>query len=133
MFYALFVVQLAVALGASFAAAVLFDRATGAVFAQSFGADVGRGWRWLVRFAVLVVGVAGGVRRYELEGYAADGTAPDLNAAEWLLTVYRSAIEALESVVWALLLFFLVVLLVALLRRRTEEEGIGHAAEQRVA
>lgn len=120
VFYALFLVQLAVALAASLVAAVLFDRATGAVFVRAFGAEVGRGWRWLVRFAVLVVGVSSGVQLYELESYAESGDAPSLNAAEWLLEVYRSAMGALESVVWALLLFFLVVLFIALLGRRSE-------------
>jgi hypothetical protein len=120
VFYALFLVQLAVAFAASFLAAVLFDRATGAVFVRAFGEEVGRGWRWLVRFAVLVVGVASGVRLYDLERYAEAGEAPRLNAAEWLLEVYRSAIGALESAVWALLLFFLVILFVALLGRRAE-------------
>jgi hypothetical protein len=67
-----------------------------------------------------VVGVASGVRLYELERFAEEGGAPGLNAAEWLLEVYRSAIGALESVVWALLLFFLVVLFIALLDRRAE-------------
>jgi hypothetical protein len=75
------------------------------------------------------VGVASGVRLYELEGYAAEGRAPSLNAAEWLLVVYRSAIGALESVVWALLLFFLVVLFVALLGRRAAEPP-ARAAER---
>jgi hypothetical protein len=120
VFYALFFVQLAVAFAASLVAAVLFDRATGAVFVRSFGEEVGRGWRWLVRFSVLVVGVASGVRLYELERYAEEGRAPGLNAAEWLLEVYRTAIGALESVVWALLLFFLVILFIALLGRRAE-------------
>ncbi|MDX1419418.1 MAG: hypothetical protein R3181_05575 [Rubricoccaceae bacterium] len=122
MFYALFAVQLAVALGASLVAALLFDRATGAVFVRSFGEAVGRGWRWLVRFAVVVVGVASGVRVYELERYAAEG-GPVLNGAEWLLAVYRSALGALESVVWALLLFFLVILFIALLGRRAGSPG----------
>jgi hypothetical protein len=120
VFYALFFVQLGVAFAASLLAAVLFDRATGAVFVRAFGEEVGRGWRWLVRFAVVVVGVASGVRLYDLQRFAEEGEAPRLNAAEWLLEVYRSAIEALESVVWALLLFFLVVLFIALLGRRAE-------------
>src|SRR5690606_3760608 len=120
VFYALFFVQLGVALAASLAAAVLFDRATGAVFVRAFGEEVGRGWRWLVRFAVLVVGVSSGVRLYELERYAEEGRAPRLNGAEWLLEVYRAAVGALESVVWALLLFFLVILFIALLGRRAE-------------
>ena len=129
MFYALFFVQLGVALAASLGAAVLFDRATGAVFVRAFGEEVGRGWRWLVRFAVLVVGVASGVRVYDLERFAEEGRGPRLNAAQWLLEVYRAALGALESVVWALLLFFLVILFIALLGRRAERPA-GRPAER---
>lgn len=122
MFLLLLLVTFAIALGVSLFVGRLFDRPIGAILDRITADDIAAGWQRFVRFALVVVGISGGVRIYELEQYLDPDRQPqlDLTSERWVLEVYRTVIAALQSMAWALLVFFLVALLAYVLMRRGE-------------
>ena len=122
MFLTLLFVTFAVALAVSVGVVWAFNRSIGAILGRIIADDISAGWQRFVRFALLVVGISGGVRIYDLERYV-DPSAPRppvLNVDRWVLEVYRTVIQTLQSLAWALLLFFVVALLAYVLVRRSE-------------
>ena len=135
MFFSLLVVTFLVALGVSALTARAFDRSIGAILARVISDDISRGWQRFVRFAILVVGISGGVRVYDLERYISPDrlVTPEraqpilaLTPERWTLEVYGTVIGALQSIAWALLVFFLVALLAYVVVRWAE-----HRSERR--
>ena len=73
-----------------------------------------------------MVGVSGGVRIYSIERYI---SAPDLHPEEqkvleltserWVLELYRTIIETLQSIAWMLLIVFVATLIAYVLVRRS--------------
>lgn len=127
MFYTLLLVTFGIALGVSFLVARFFERPIGSILDRIVADDVSRGWQRYLTFAIYVVGVSGGVRLYELERYIADPSfrAPDqpppvLTGERWVLEVYRTVIETLQSLAWMLLVFFLVALVAYVIVRAFE-------------
>ena len=84
-------------------------------------------WQRYVVFAIYLVGINGGVRVWELEKYVALRATTDLplvlNTDRWALEVYRTLIETMESIAWALLAFFGVTLVAYLVVRALELRG----------
>ena len=119
MFFALLLVTFVLALVVSALVVLLFDKAVGAILSRIIADDISAAWQRFVRFALIVVGVSGGVRIYQLERYLEEGTR-DLTTEQWTLEVYRTIIEALQSMAWALLLFFMLALLAYVLVRRVD-------------
>ena len=78
---------------------------------------------------MVVVGVSGGVRIWELEKYIT--ARPDeaepivLNADRWILEVYRTLIGTLQSAAWLLLIFFVFALLAYVITRGFELRSRG--------
>lgn len=74
-------------------------------------------WLRYVQFALAVAGVSSGVRIGELEKYiippeqAAEQKILTLNAERWILEIYRTLIETLQGIAWALLVFFIFALI----------------------
>lgn len=129
VFLTLLLVTFVVALGVAGLVARFFDRPVGAILARIIQDDIAEGWQRYVRFAILVVGVSGGVRIYELQRYiepefrAPDGTPgapPPLTTERWTLEVYRTVIETLQAVAWMLLVFFVVALVAYVIVRLAE-------------
>lgn len=115
VFLALLLVTFAVALAVAAATARAFDRPIGAILARIIADDISAGWQKYVRFAIYVVGISGGVRIYQLERYLQPEFArpgeqpvgpPVLSVERWVLEVYRTVIETLQSIAWMLLVFF---------------------------
>ena len=81
-------------------------------------------WNRYLGFAVVIVGVSGGVRVWSLEKYITartEGGEPIvLNADRWILEVYGTLIGALQSVAWVLLVFFLFALIAYVIMRGFE-------------
>ncbi len=132
MFVSLLLVTFLVAAGVSAATARAFDRSIGAVLARIIADDISSGWQRFVRFALLVVGISGGVRVYDLERYIspdrytpAEGGARilQLTPERWTLEVYRTVIGSLQSIAWALLVFFFVALIAYVIVRWAEIRG----------
>lgn len=73
---------------------------------------------------MVVVGVSGGVRIWELEKYItarADEAEPIvLNLDRWVLEVYRTLIGTLQSAAWLLLVFFVFALIAYVIIRGFE-------------
>ena len=92
-----------------------------------------------MKFAIYVVGISGGVRvrsleRYILpqESFSPEGESRDippfeLTTERWVLEIYRTIIESLQSIAWMLLVFFIVslgmyiVMRIFEMRRETNE------------
>ncbi|MCW3481746.1 hypothetical protein OL229_19630 [Neisseriaceae bacterium JH1-16] len=123
MFYALLGATLAVALLTSIAVARFFDGAVNKILGRIIGSDLADAWRKYLSFAIVVVGVQGGVRLWELEKYVTatrESAALELNGMRWTLEIYRTFIDTLQSIAWVLLLFFLAAMIAYVIVRAIE-------------
>ncbi|RXZ44595.1 hypothetical protein [Crenobacter cavernae] len=123
MFFALLVATLVVALATAYVTARFFDSAVQKILARIVGDELADAWRKYLRFAILVVGVSGGVRLWELEKYVTasrEGSKLELNAMRWTLEIYRTLIETLQSIAWMMLLFFLAAMIAYVIVRAIE-------------
>lgn len=124
MFLTLLVVTLGVALMSAGLVAWMFDRPIERILGRIVSEELGGAWHRYVKFAILVVGISGGVRIWDLEKYitpqsrGADVVA--LNADRWTLEVYRTVIGTFQSVTWMLLLFFVSALVAYVIVRGIE-------------
>ncbi|HEX5830425.1 MAG TPA: hypothetical protein VFY16_05545 [Gemmatimonadaceae bacterium] len=137
MFIALLFVTFVIAATTSFVVARAFHRPVAVILTRIVADELALAWQRYVVFAIYLVGINGGVRIWELEKYVAPrgpGAAPlVLDSDRWALEVYRTLIEALQSIAWALLAFFGVALLAYLVVRALElragrQEMPGRAA-----
>lgn len=133
MFLTLLLVTFAIAVAASFGAVRLFDKPIGAILGRIVAEELAGAWQRYITFAIYVVGISGGVRIWELEKYITprrkEAAPIVLNADRWILEVYRTVIETLQSIAWMLLVFF-VFALVAYVVVRGFELRRGKTAEQ---
>lgn len=123
MFFALLGATLLVALLTSVITARFFDAAVQKILARIVGDELADAWRSYLRFAVIVVGVSGGVRLWEIEKYVTatrESSALELNAMRWTLELYRTLIETLQSIAWMMLLFFLCAMIAYVIVRAIE-------------
>ncbi len=119
MFFSLLIVTLLVAILVSYLVARAFDKPITAILERIVGSEMAGAWAKYMKFAIFVVGISGGVRIYDLEGYlqqpmvkTPEGLMPSmpqttLTPERWVLEVYRTIIETLQALAWLLLLFFL--------------------------
>ena len=114
MFLTLLVVTFAIALLVTFIVALVFRKSVAAILDRLLVRELSVAWQRYMTFAIYVVGISGGVRIWELEKYisprAKDLPELQLNRDRWVLEVYRTVIETLQSVAWLLLVFFIVAL-----------------------
>ena len=123
MFIALLLVTFVIATATSFVVARAFHRPVAVILARIVAGELALAWQRYVVFAIYLVGINGGVRIWELEKYVAPhgaGAPLALDADRWALEVYRTLIEALQSIAWALLAFFGCALLAYLVVRSLE-------------
>jgi len=118
MFLLLLLVTLSIAALVSFLAARAFDGSVMRILDRLVGGDLAPAWARYMRFAILVVGISGGVRIYQMERYleSSDRRGPHmpppvLDTNRWVLEVYGTLIGTLQNIAWVLLVFFLVALL----------------------
>ena len=94
---------------------------------RSFGTS--GAWHRYLDFAVVVVGVSGGVRIWELEKYitarSRDSDVVVLNADRWVLEIYRTLIGTMNSAAWLLLVFFVFALVAYVILRGFESRRGG--------
>lgn len=124
MFITLLIVTLLIALATSLLVLRLFDRLIRKILDRMVSAELSAAWNRYLGFAVVVVGVSGGVRLGSLEKYITartdDGEPIVLNANRWILEVYRTLIGTLQSVAWILLVFFISALIAYVITRGFE-------------
>jgi hypothetical protein len=132
MFITLLVVTFLIAVVVSSIVVRLFAKSISDILARIITDEIAVAWVRYVKFAIYVVGVSGGVRIYELQRYItpekAGETPIELNAQRWILEIYRTVIEALQSIAWMLLVFFVCALIAYVIvrvfdRRRVADEG----------
>lgn len=118
MFLTLLVVTFAIAFLVTTIVSVLFRKSLAGILDRLLARELSVAWQRYMTFALYVVGISGGVRIWELEKYisprSSDQPALALTTERWVLEVYRTIIDTLQSIAM-LLLAFLVVALVAYL------------------
>jgi len=130
MFFALLIVTLLIAVVVCFIVARSFDKPIFSILDRIVGEEMAGAWARYLKFAIYVVGISGGVRIYELERYLPAATSPKnpnyvpepqyqlmLTPERWVLEVYRTIIETLQSLAWMLLVFFLFALVAYIIVR----------------
>ncbi len=123
MFGLLLVVTFLIALATAVAIAAVFSSPVKKILARLVSDELAPIWTRYIGFAILVVGVAGGVRVWELEKYITpdkDGKLLALTSERWGLEIYKTIIGSLQSVTWMLLLFFLFTLIAYVVMRGFE-------------
>jgi hypothetical protein len=136
MFLMLLVLTLGVALATSALVVFFFNRPIRQILDRIIGEEIASGWHRFLLFAIFVVGVSAGVQIFKLEQYVhperygPDGSAHvlTLDGPSVGLEIYRTIIETLQGVAWALLVFFVVALIAFAVIRRGEA---GHSRHGR--
>lgn len=124
MFFMLLAATFLIALVTSVLVSRFFDGAMERTLDRIVGNDLTEPWRRYLRFAIVVVGVSGGVRLWDLEKYLDPrSSALELTGARWTLELYRTLIETLQSVAWMLLLFFMCSMIAYVVVRAIESKA----------
>ncbi len=129
MFVVLLSITLVIASAVATSVARLFRHSIRAILDRIVSADLSGAWHRYLVFALYVVGVSGGVRIWELEKYIT-GRGPDeppvvLNANRWVLEIYRTIIQTLQSTAWLLLVFFVFAMVAFVILRGFELRRSG--------
>ncbi|MDP2360715.1 MAG: hypothetical protein Q8O14_08175 [bacterium] len=115
MFFALMGLTLVIALVLSAAVARAFRNPVGRILQRIIADEIAAAWERYLSFAMIVVGVSGGVRVHSLERYVMPedklGQALALTSERLVLENYQTAIGTLGAIAWMLLLFFAVALI----------------------
>jgi hypothetical protein len=133
MFLVLLALTLGVALATSAIVVFFFNRPIRQILDRIIGEDIASGWHRFLLFAIFVVGVSSGVQIWKLEQYVhperfgPEGTARvlALDGPSIGLEIYRTIIQTLQGVAWALLVFFVVALIAFAIIRRGEAKHAG--------
>ncbi|WP_062788331.1 hypothetical protein [Aquitalea pelogenes] len=125
MFYALFAAIVVVALATSLAVVRFFDPAIVKILRRTLGQDLADAWRYYISFAIVVAGISGGVRPWNLEQYlpptAGKGsTQLELTGARWVLELWNALTETLRSMALVMFLFFICLMMAYVIARALE-------------
>lgn len=124
MFISLLLVTFLIALAVSTIIAVIFAKPIKRIMFRIIPDDISRAWVQYLMFAIYVVGIAGGVRIYQLERYITPRGGEDqiltLTTERWLIEVYSTIIGTLGSLAWMLLVFFIFALIAYVIIRAFE-------------
>jgi hypothetical protein len=115
MFLSLLIVTFLVSLLVCFMVAWLFAKPVDGVLEKIVADDIAFAWTKYLKFAIYVVGISGGVKINYLENFLREPpenfSPPTLTVDRWILEIYRTVIESLQSIAWMLLVFFIFALL----------------------
>ena len=122
MFFMLLTITFVVSALVSFIAARAFSSPVNSILNRLIDDVIANAWARYMKFAIYVVGISGGVRIHSLERYILpqhqlrrEGEPLDIKPFEltterWVLEIYRTIIESLQSIAWMLLVFFVISL-----------------------
>ena len=136
MFLLLLVTTLGVALLTSALVVFFFKKPIRQILDRIIGESIAEGWQRFLLFAIYVVGVSSGVQIWKLEQYVhPQPVGPEgksavltLDGPSMGLEIYRTIIQVLQGIAWALLVFFVVALIAFAITRRAEaKRGEGSA------
>lgn len=126
-FLLLLVVTLAIAVIVSGLVIFFFRKSVDKIFMRLIGEEIAVAWKKFLIFALFVVGVSSGVSIWKLERFImpeTEGvTRPVLTAEFWGLEIYRTIIQTLGGMAWALLIFFLVALVAFVIVKKKEAKS----------
>lgn len=111
MFYILLISTFAISFLVSFIVAKIFDQSIKKILKRIISEELSSSWHKYIMFAIYVVGISGGVNIWKLENYI--NPAKDnqvyyaLTTQRWVLEIYRTILDSLQSVAWMLLLFYI--------------------------
>ncbi len=123
-FLALLAVTLGIACGVAALVLLAFRKPVDRILGRIIGEEIADAWRKFLMFALFVVGVSSGVRIWKLEQFlqpAAEGKPRLILTPEyWGLEIYRTVIDTLGGMAWALLVFFVIALIAFVIVKRKE-------------
>jgi hypothetical protein len=115
VFLTLLLVTFLTAAAVAFIAARIFREPLKRILERIVSPELSTAWLKYLTFAIYVVGISGGVRVRELERFITPGHQKEvplvLTRDRWVLEIYRTVIEALQSIAWMLLVFFVFALI----------------------
>ena len=124
MFLSLLAVTFIVSLIVCYIVSKLFAKPIDGILERIVSNDIAYAWTKYLNFAIYVVGISGGVRIHYLENFLREATEhftpPKLNFDRWVLEIYRTIIESLQSIAWMLLVFFIFALIAYVIVRAFE-------------
>ena len=124
MFLSLLGITFLVSVVVCFVVAAMFDKPIDNILERIVADDVADAWTRYLNFAIYVVGISGGVRIDYLETFLQvpdeSFTPPVLDVDRWVLEIYRTVIESLQSIAWMLLIFFVFALIAYVIMRAFE-------------
>jgi hypothetical protein len=123
MFLTLLLVTFIIAVTVSLVVVKIFDNSIKKILSRIIKDDISSSWAGYLKFAIFVVGISGGVRIWQLEQYIQPynyGKPLVLNNERWILEVYRTIIETLQSIAWLLLVFYVIALIAYVIVRGQE-------------
>ena len=124
MFLSLLGVTFVVSFIVCFIIARLFTKPIDSVLERIVADEIAYAWTRYLQFAIYVVGISGGVQIHYLEKFlrppTEDYTPPALTSERWILEIYRTVIESLQSIAVMLLIFFIFALIAYVIVRVCE-------------
>jgi hypothetical protein len=122
----LLAVTFSIAFITSMVIAVVFKKSLHAILKRIVSDEIYSAWANYIIFAIFVVGISGGVRIWELEKYITpsgkDSSILVLTQERWVLEIYRTIIESMQSIAWMLLLFFAFALIAFVIVKSNESK-----------
>ena len=113
MFMTLLLVVFVIAVTTSTIAAVLFSKPVSKILVRLITEELAPTWKRYITFAIYVVGISGGVRIWEMEKYITpdkEGKLLILTSDRWIIEIYKTIVDSLQSIAWMLLVYFLFAL-----------------------
>jgi hypothetical protein len=115
MFITLLIVTFLISATVSFIIVQVFSTPIAKILYRIVADEIAAAWVKYIRFAIYVVGISGGVRVNSLQRYiiprVTEESPVELTSERWILEIYRTVIEALQSIAWMLLVFFVFALI----------------------
>ncbi|MDP2303374.1 MAG: hypothetical protein Q8N03_13230 [Ignavibacteria bacterium] len=126
MLLSLLAVTFVIAFSTSLIITIVFKKSLHAILKRIISDEIYSAWANYIIFAIFVVGISGGVRIWELEKYITpsnkDASVLVLNQERWVLEIYRTIIESMQSIAWMLLLFFAFALIAFVIVKSNESK-----------
>src|SRR5688572_28521214 len=114
MFFTLLLATFLIAAIVSLIVVRIFDKPLSRILDRIIQDEIAPAWRRYITFAAFVVVISRGVRIYELERYIdppqKDLAPLTLTSERWVLAIYRTIIECLQSIAWMYLVVFVFAL-----------------------
>ena len=117
----LFLATFLVALATSLLVVAIFTKPIDAILHRVVPAEISHAWTRYLQFAIVVVGIGGGVRVWDFEKYMIAmepyNAIVELTPDRWVLEMYATVIGTLQSTTMVLLVFFVFALIAVVLAR----------------